>query len=567
MNKFFKLSTRSVLLIAGLIVLGSCKDTWNEHYSFKETESKYPVAKLAETLGGLPEFSNFCKALENTYMCDKHGRPIEDMTYMKLLSEDQFLTVWAPSNSSIPDDQWAAYTKKGKSEAENKEVSEKFIENHIARFRHTVGDTVETKIYMLNGKAIRSHEKEISGNPYHGNDKNIRCSNGVLHCIDGYIKFLPTLYEYVTKSTDYRDLFGEWFESYTVTELDLSRSVSLGQKNENDEIIYVDSVMMESNILLNRYGRIQAEDSTYYMVIPTPELWAEQYNRISQYFKYGEKGDLLDNDSLQLYYTRTTMITDMFFNMNPAVQHYWPDSVLSTRYNEDENRSDNRPYHIFGKPTDKTSGLFGSAVDSIECSNGKIYVVDKWPFVDTLTFLRHIKYEAEDINLKDFLQPLQSVSKIGNKTLDKSVQVRRYSREGRSDWDAKFYMGDNLRGKYALKIVVAPDLDHKRPNFIHPIVKYDSPTYQDSTLIDSISLEIVDFDGWEFEMEVPYYLINDTSKIDTMLVGIIDLPSCKYDMTSEALRLTLQSGVIDDNAHMYSSELWLDCIILEPVVE
>ena len=193
--------------------------------------------------------------------------------------------------------------------------------------------------------------------------------------------------------------------------------------------------------------------------------------------------------------------------------------------------------------------------------------VDKWPFVDTLTFLRHIKYEAEDVTLKDFLQPLQSVNKIGNKTLDKTAQVRRFSREGRSDWDAKFYIGNNLRGKYAIKIVLAPDLDHKRPNFLHPIVKYDSPTYPDSTLIDSISLEVVDFDGWEFEMEVPYYMINDTSKIDTMLVGIVDLPSCKYDMTNEALRLTLQSGVIDDNAHMYSSEMWLDCIILEPVVE
>ena len=458
MNKLFKLSTRSVLLIAGLIVLGSCKDTWNEHYSFKETESKYPVAKLAETLGGISEFSNFCKALENTLMCDKHGRPIEDMTYMKLLSDDQFLTVWAPSNSALTDAEWEPYIKKNKTDAENLEVGQKFIENHIARFRHTVGDTVESKVYMLNGKAIRSHSAEIAGNPYHGSDKNIRCSNGVLHGIDGYIKFLPTLYEYVTKSSDYRDLFGKWFESYTVTELDLSRSVSLGQKNENDEIIYVDSVMMESNILLNRFGRIQSEDSLYYMVIPTPQLWNEQFDRISKYFKYGEKE--LNNDSLMLYYTRTTMITDMFFNMNPSVQHYWPDSVISTRYSLIENRTDDRPYHVFGAPTDKTNGIFGSAVDSVECSNGMIYIVDKWPFVDTLTFLRHIKYEAEDVTLKDFLQPLQSVNKIGNKTLDKTAQVRRFSREGRSDWDAKFYIGNNLRGKYAIKIVLAPDLDH-----------------------------------------------------------------------------------------------------------
>ena len=132
MKKFFTIS-KTVLLAAVLVAFGSCKDAWNDHYSFKETESKYPVDKLAETLKlkSGDGFNNFYEALRTTKMCDKHGRPI-DITYLELLEEDQFLTVWAPSNSSIQD--WSLYTKKDKTNAEHKEVGEKFIMNHIARF-------------------------------------------------------------------------------------------------------------------------------------------------------------------------------------------------------------------------------------------------------------------------------------------------------------------------------------------------------------------------------------------------------------------------------------------------
>ena len=40
MNSYFNFSKKSVLLLAAVMILGSCNDTWNEHYSFKETSSK-----------------------------------------------------------------------------------------------------------------------------------------------------------------------------------------------------------------------------------------------------------------------------------------------------------------------------------------------------------------------------------------------------------------------------------------------------------------------------------------------------------------------------------------------
>ncbi len=560
MNSYFNFSKKSVLLLAAVMILGSCNDTWNEHYSFKETSSKYPVSKIAETLDGISGFDQFYEALRTTKMCDKHGVPL-NITYLDLLSEDQFLTVWAPSNSSVQD--WSLYTKKNKSAAEHKEVGEKFIMNHIARFKHSVGEGTDEMIYMLNGKAYKSTNDGLDGRAYHSaDDRNIRCSNGVLHCIDGHLEYLPNLYEFITTSADYKDIFGDWFKSYTIKELDPSRSVAQGF-NDDGEMVYVDSVMTEYNILLNRYARINAEDSTFAMVLPTPRLWDSVYNHIKESFEYAEAG--LNNDSLQKFYTNTTMMTDMFYNLNKKVNRYLPDSVFSTNYNATENRRDNKPYHIFSKPYDSNTGLFSSSVDSIECSNGIVYIVDSWPFVDTLTYLRRIRLEAESYTNLSEMSLKQTSIQINDSD---PVQVMRISQEGRKDWDAKIYIHNNLKGRYSVKMVMAPDVVNMMPNYIHPKVSYFMPDRKEVDLVDSVTIERVEYRPGKFRnLTVKYYAINSLTQFDTIEIGEIDVPYCNYDMNQARLSVTLSSGVNEMNSEKYSSELWLDCIILDPIVE
>lgn len=560
MNSYFNFSKKSVLLLAAVMILGSCNDTWNEHYSFKETSSKYPVSKIAETLDGISGFDQFYEALRTTKMCDKHGVPL-NITYLDLLSEDQFLTVWAPSNSSVQD--WSLYTKKNKSAAEHKEVGEKFIMNHIARFKHSVGEGTDEMIYMLNGKAYKSNNDGLDGRAYHSaDDRNIRCSNGVLHCIDGHLEYLPNLYEFITTSADYKDIFGDWFKSYTIKELDPSRSVAQGF-NDDGEMVYVDSVMTEYNILLNRYARINAEDSTFAMVLPTPRLWDSVYNHIKESFEYAEAG--LNNDSLQKFYTNTTMMTDMFYNLNKKVNRYLPDSVFSTNYNATENRRDNKPYHIFSKPYDSNTGLFSSSVDSIECSNGIVYIVDSWPFVDTLTYLRRIRLEAESYTNLSEMSLKQTSIQINDSD---PVQVMRISQEGRKDWDAKIYIHNNLKGRYSVKMVMAPDVVNMMPNYIHPKVSYFMPDRKEVDLVDSVTIERVEYRPGKFwNLTVKYYAINSLTQFDTIEIGEIDVPYCNYDMNQARLSVTLSSGVNEMNSEKYSSELWLDCIILDPIVE
>lgn len=568
MNKYFKILGKTVLL-AALVVMGSCKDAWNDHYSFKETESKYPVAKLAETLGDINGFDKFYAALSTTRICDKKGNPTNS-TFLDLLLEEQFITVWAPSNSSISDSDWALYTKKGKTNAENYEVAEKFLRNHIARFKHSVGAGTE-KVQMLNGKSYVTNGDAIEGAVYHSDDKNIRCSNGVLHCIDGSLPYLPSIYDYIVTSPEYKGILGNWFESFTVEELDRESSVAQGV-NENGEMVYIDSVINEYNTLLRQYGYINVEDSTYAVLLPTPELWQTEFDKIKQSFVYNEEN--LNNDSLQEVYTRLFMIDDMFYNMN--IQRYLPDSVFSTQYSQYENRRDGKPYHIFGQPYDKTNGLFGSCIDSVKCSNGMIYITDKWPFKDELTYLRPMRVEGESFSLSRFVLQQATVSVIGNDTLETPVQVMRISMADMYKWSAKLYIHDNLKGKYSIKMVVAPNKASKNPkdptkhlpNYIHPRISFDVDSYEnfDVTLIDSQeTYRYQDKKGKWRTGKGPLYLVNNPSKIDTLDLGTVELPFCNYDMNEPRLAITLESGVDDPNE--YSTELWLDCFLLEPIVE
>ena len=94
-----------------------------------------------------------------------------------------------------------------------------------------------------------------------------------------------------------------------------------------------------------------------------------------------------------------------------------------------------------------------------------VYIIDSWPFADTLTYLRRIRLEAESYtNLSEMSLKQTSIQIDDNDP----VQVMRISQEGRKDWDAKIYIHDNLKGRYSVKMVMAPDVVNMMPNYIHP---------------------------------------------------------------------------------------------------
>lgn len=560
MKNYFKKLTRSVWVVSALLVLSSCEsDVWKDHYSYK-SDSSAQISSLAETIESIPGSENFVKALKTTFMYngDKQLR----LTYWDLLNDDQFLTVWLPSKESISDADWAVYTSTA-ADKDHKKVGTQFIMNHIARFSHPVGTATKEKVNMLSDKSFRSTGDLMGHVGY--TKTNIRCTNGILHCLDGTLVYRPSLYEYITglsqtvpsesgKIYDYQTRLGDWFDKYTLEEVDEKKSVA-GDIDDEGVVQYIDKVIIKSSILMKKFGFISVEDSNYALVLPTPAVWDSVYDTVKYYYTYNEIEEA--RDSMQEFWTNSAMLTDVFFNMN--IQNHPKDSVTSTLFKWAERMSEKLPYHVYQKPY-AANGLFADRLDSVICSNGIIYIKDFWPFVDSLTFRRPIKIEAENERISGVTTNPRTINYLGGRRFN-NLRVMEISK-ATSAWEADYTIEDNLRGKYLVKLVIFPNTVVAMPNLIHPVVSYTA----------DIKSEILPNGEKKYKRGARWIQLNDTvgrdlTKIDTVVIGPVEFPYSNYNNKPGRVTVTLKSAINNSNEDMFSNKVWLDCIILEPVIE
>ena len=575
MKRYFNSLSKSVWVVLTILTLASCSD-WMDHYKNDSSYNGSELVTLAEAISNIPGAENFITALDNTYMFN--GDKLTSDTYWDLLKSDQFITVWLPLESAVDADDWAKYMKEDKTNMENKRAGQEFIQNHIARFRYTVSTKTDENVVMMSNKSYANTKAGIGGVPYMAgaNTINILCKNGILHLLDGTLKYRPTIYEYLTRNSyeiksegkkvtyDYRSILGDFYEKYTEEKIDELKSVSSGINPVTGVMEYVDSVMIRKSILLDKFGDISEEDSNYYMVLPTPTLWTQEYDSISKFFTYGKKET--DPDSLQIFYTKYSMMTDMFFNMNSKIQLSKKDSVISTTYSRNYNLKNNVRFNVYDKPF-AANGLFKS-YDSVVCSNGMIYIVDKWPFDDAKTFNRIQKLEAEgydDYDNTSILHNRAYISSVKGKKLTNVFAARISSKDSKPSWETEFKIRNTLKGKYKVKMVIFPDTSSVK-NIKKNQFAVDILYSGDNPMPDTLHASMKDIEDPPFYEQEEFY--NDITKIDTIQICEVDIPACNYDKDSKneaKLRIKLQSLVQD--ATQYSGELWLDCIILEPVIE
>ncbi len=559
MNKY-RLLKKTAWAALAVLALASCKsEVWKEHYS---TNDDVPTMTLAQTIESMPEYSNFVKALKSTFTFNEKN--MTNVTYWDLLNESNFMTVWLPTNGSIAPEVWEQYTKpvRDKTREEHLKFGTEFLMNHIARFSHTVGSATDERITMLSGKGYDATPTSLAGTDYQANGTNIRCSNGILHKLDGKIEYLPSIYEYLTTNSDYKE-FGQWFAQYTKYEIDVDKSVEKGIVD--GQMVYADSVMKISSVLLDKFGYINEEDSNYIMLLPAPELLSQEFNRIKDYFEYESLRD--DADSLQKFYTYQAMMTDMFFNMNKGVNPHAADSIVSTLFKLEERLSDSIPYHVYKNPRGE-NGILASAKDSAMCSNGKVYFFDKWPFKDNMTFLRPIKVEAEDVMLaSDFTFRPRNLYRdyYGNSF---QATVMEVDRTGFDNWEAPFYIPNTLKASYKMKIVLRRNTVTNRAYYLLPTVSL----YSEFKDLSKTAAEL------EKEAQVykpsglnPYkYYCGDKNNTNIKDPDVIESPAfslkhCNYETNLDLCRVLLSCKAT--NKETQTSTVWIDCIILEPVIE
>lgn len=572
MNKYFNSVRKSIWVVPAICACVSCNQAWNDHYS--TDYSIVPSSTIMEGIEGMDGTDKFIQALKTTNLL--RGSEKLPATFYDFLNSDQYLTVWVPEESSISDAEWAVYTKPNKSKDENKLVAQEFLMNHIARYSHPTTKVGGDKILMLSSKRYISNKNEIDGISYKSGATDKIFKNGLVHRVNGNIDYKKNIYEYITSAEEYKSVIGDFFLKYTREEVDKDKSVQSGI-NDEGEMEYIDSVIVLKSILLSKYGLINEEDSNYLMVLPTPAAWKAKHDEVIGMYDFGK---VVGADSLAEFYTQSALMTDMFFNMN--IQTAKKDSVNSTTFKKSERNTEPQlKYHTFFKPYE-ADGLFKKdSIGQYLASNGKIIFTSTWPYVDTLTYATQIKVEAEDadyideaensVSSKKILRNNQEASnKFTGRISGEAVRVLG-GKDGYEGWEIQLQVKNNLKGKYRVKLVVIPDMEIQKPNAINPIIYYKSTKIYEpknkrgrAEVFYPCGIPHNNYDGDAKTLDF-------VNKVDTItLPALVEIPYCDYDSkTSPAnVRVQLKSSMKPTEANeKFSTNLYLDCVIFEPVLE
>ncbi len=535
--KLFNVGLTTVWILLGLT---SCSDTWNNHY---ETNIGINTDKtLWEKMEAQSNLSDFRSILEATNVSNYNN--VSSVSFAELLNSDQTFTVWAPVNGTFNKDSLLTICQ---TDSGQRVVEKCFVKNHIARFLYSVTSTTDQNILLLNRK-----EKALKGFSFGDvtiSDPNIISKNGVLHVVNGNVPFFSNIYEEINSNPEY-SMLSSFYKAYQKDSLDEFSSVSSGIVD--GKTIYVDSVMIATNPLLDELGRVNDEDSTYWVVAPNDGAWVEAYNRILPYYNFA----YINNAAyLQDYWTKHAILNDLIFNYK--VQTSALDSLISTTY-----KVRTPLQHVFQKPFE-AGGILSEVKGTTKCSNGTIYKVDKWPYAFQKTFFSPLTTEAE-LETNIFSYSISTQMNI------RSVQGKGLSNDGYLDVkptststnpEITFQVKNTLSGKYDICVVFAPKTVYETPLTKADSIRVFSPCKFRSTLyyVDAKGISQYKTLGTTgLFYSKPYAL-------DTVVVASgFKFPSCNLNQLVTTVSLKITGFVLPSETNKYNREMYIDCVYLKP---
>ena len=525
----------SFLLPSSLFLLTSCSD-WNDHYEGIADAAE--GATLWQQMKANPQLSDFCEVLEQTKVYRMHKKT--PVSYADLLNSGQAFTVMAPVNNSFDKNSLLQLVQTAVGDSA---VEKSFVQNHITR--SLVSSTPDAaKMLMLNMKHLTMANGMIDD--IHVTAANTKSSNGVLHVIERALPYKHNILEMLCDNTELENI-GANIRRFNEDIFDPASSVSNGVVDGVP--VYVDSVVYERNRLLENVGLLDAEDSTYLVVVPTAEGWNEIYNEASQYFLYDKS--IEKRDSLQQYYTMHALLEDAVFNMTD--QKSINDSLISVPYihTTQSFEKGKKVYHVFQKPFEAGGILYGA--EKLPCSNGSVYTTPKWSFKLTDTFFKEIRTEAESTWM---ITQERDCSYNARRQIADSISSDSYlqiiPRTGTSNWQLTFRLNNTLAGDYDICAVILPQsvagLSSIKPCKFKATISYVDEDNNTKTF---------NFNNTQFE--------SNPERVDTVVLAeAFHFPTCNYDQNEVKVTLRLECSILARETSRYSREMYLDCIYLRP---
>ncbi len=310
-NKYFGALITGVALMA----TPSCTDTWNEHYNTEDAHTA--KESVWELLSGREELSRFCSIAEKArfYRDEFHpaytynGSERVDYTFKDILSGNTPVTVWAPHNKALTEEQWKKYEAMLETDGYNLQMQ--LLGNHIALYRRSMAIVYKDPFRLINNKIVKIDNAE--GKKMFQDSEviewDIAARNGLLHILEEGNEFRYNIYEYIKFSGDFT-----YFRNYMVERdtIEFKPDYSIeGWPDEYANPTYVDSAFILNNMMFQRktydpigkYAEtsdawmntlkmlnadINNEDSLCVVVIPTDRAWEDAVKQMKDYYNYGD---------------------------------------------------------------------------------------------------------------------------------------------------------------------------------------------------------------------------------------------------------------------------------------
>ena len=515
----------------------SCSE-WNDHYEGNGLEQVDQT--LWQQLKGNSQLSDFCQVLQETKVFRMHKKT--PVSYADLLNSGQSFTVVAPVNGTFNKDSLLQLVQTAQGDSV---VERYFVHNHLSRSLNSTGVDAKTML-LLNKKHVTMEEGSIEG--VNLTNSNIRAKNGILHVATRPLPYQRSLYETLSDIPELSSI-GKVLRQYEEDYFDANSSVSSGIIEGVP--VYVDSVVIERNRMLQQIGLINAEDSTYWMVAPTTESWQKAWDEAKKYFKYDQK--VLKRDSIEQHWTTRALLDDAIFNITD--QRTLVDSLVSVQYLANRTSSTNgKPvYHVFQKPFEYGGILYGT--ERIECSNGVLFKSQEWPFTPEQTYLRELWSEAEQIFLiTNELECSYNTRRIAADSISEGGYLQIVPSRATSNWELTFRVNNTLSGKYDICAVILPK------NVVDKTIVDTKPCKFKSVInyVDTMGVEkTFNCNNTQFQ--------NDPERVDTIVLAeAFEFPACNYNQNDIKVSVKIQCSILARETSRYSREMYLDCIYLRP---
>ena len=484
------------------------------------------------------------------------------------LSQPHYYTVWAPLNGT--------YDASSLMSADSATVLYQFVKSHIAEYNHSVSGLVDERIHALNRKSFAFEgDGQYTYAGHTLRQLNLPNSNGIMHLLDGAARFYPNLYEYLF-SCEGIDSVATFFKRYETSVLDTKNSV-LGP-TINGKQTYIDSVMITSNSLLNRIkAKLDKEDSTYTMLVPTNEAWLAHYDKISKCYNYinttvAQNIDEATSTSsaptasvtVDAAYTKDSLtrlhlVSDLVYNNNNYYNNWLIDDTVE-------------PYDTLRSTTSgymtNPQEIMSRVIDRETMSNGTFCLVDSlafrpwesWCYSLGQSPLNSRTWTGSNTMVyidNTFFDDIKYVPKNPAQKQLGYLWVTPLSNYGKPQLDVK--LRNVLSTTYNIYIVLAPSQDYGEDD--------NGNKFQKPNMLD-FSLSYCDAKGKLATQKLNQKVVNDPTRVDTLAVGTFTFPVAYAGLGNTVypnLKITTDFGVFD-KAKMaaYTRDFRIVSILMKP---